>query len=156
MNKPKLLIYELNEVPRRLLDYFIKNNPNSAFAKISREGLILNTLTKDDGELHPWSTWPTVHRGIYNTIHNIRYINQDLQSVENFKPIWSLLAQNKIDVGVFGSLQSYPPINSKHFKFYLPDTFSPGPEAIPEELRLFQSFNLELVLTSLFSMIELF
>ena len=30
------------------------------------------------GELHPWSTWPTVHRGVTNETHRINFINQDL------------------------------------------------------------------------------
>ena len=52
----KLIIYELNEIPRRLIDYYIENFPNSSFSKFSKEGLLKNTFTKDIGELHPWST----------------------------------------------------------------------------------------------------
>ena len=62
-NLPKVIIYELNEVPRKLFEFYVEKNPKSAFAKIKKEGLIFNTYTNDQGELHPWSTWPTVHRG---------------------------------------------------------------------------------------------
>ena len=37
----------------------------------------------DEGELHPWSTWPTVHRGVNNNLHKIRFINQDLKKCKN-------------------------------------------------------------------------
>ena len=49
-------------------------------------------FTEDDGELHPWSTWPTVLRGVNNNIHNIRFINQDLRCSKFYKPIWEILA----------------------------------------------------------------
>ena len=77
-NKMKLIIYELNEIPRKLFDFYINKFPNSSFAEIANKGIILNTITKDIGELHPWSTWPTVHRGVYNDVHKIYSINQDL------------------------------------------------------------------------------
>ena len=41
-------------------------NPKSCFAKILKKGIYKVTSTRDDGELHPWSTWPTVHRGTPN------------------------------------------------------------------------------------------
>ena len=47
-------------------------------------------------------------------------------------------------MGVFGSLQSFPPKKSKNYKFYLPDTFAPNPDAYPKEVKLFQEFNLTL------------
>ena len=143
-NYPKILIYELNEVPRRVFDLYIEENPNSAFSFIAKNGIILNTITKDDGELHPWSTWPTVHRGVNNKIHNIRFINQDLIPSKKFKPVWEILTENNIDVGVFGSLQSFPPKLNKNYKFYLPDTFAPKPDAYPKELSYFQKLNLDL------------
>ena len=141
---PKILIYELNEVPRRLFDLYVRENPNSSFAFITEKGYLLNSLTKDDGELHPWSTWPTVHRGVNNQLHKIRFLNQDLRGSNHYKPIWEMLTENNIDVGVFGSLQSYPPISGANYKFYLPDTFAPSPEAYPRELCYFQKFNLDL------------
>ncbi|MCQ9201498.1 MAG: hypothetical protein JJ834_002525 [Prochlorococcus marinus XMU1425] len=140
----KIILYELNEVPRKLFNFYVEKYPNSSFSKISEKGILFNTITKDTGELHPWSTWPTVHRGVYNSVHNIRYINQDLSAANSYKPIWEILSENKINVGVFGSLQSYPPISNKYIKFFLPDTFSPSPAASNEELFNFQKFNLNL------------
>jgi len=142
--KPKLIFYELNEVPRKVLEKYIKLYPNSAFAEIVQKGILLDTFTRDEGELHPWSTWPTVHRGVPNTTHKIYYINQDLSEAAKYKPIWEILSENSIDVGIFGALQSYPPIKGKHVKFHLPDTFAPASDSYPEKLSEFQSFNLDL------------
>ncbi len=146
MNKmnPKLIVYELNEVPRKVLEKYIGLNPGSAFAEIVEKGCLLDTFTRDQGELHPWSTWPTVHRGVPNSTHKIYYINQDLSEASKFKPIWEILSENSIDVGLFGPLQSYPPIKGEHVKFHLPDTFAPSSHSYPERLSNFQSFNLDL------------
>ena len=141
----KLIVYELNEVPRKLIDYYVNLKPNSNLKKIISDGIIINTFTKDDGELHPWSTWPTVHRGVCNKIHNIRYINQDLKASKEYKPIWEILSDNDKTIGIFGSLQSYPPYINKNVYFYLPDTFAPDSKAYPEEISEFQSLNLSLV-----------
>ena len=54
------------------------------------------------------------------------------------------MIKNKISIGIFGSLQSYPPIKNDLVEFYLPDTFAPGSEAIPKEIEDFQDFNLKL------------
>ena len=141
----RLIIYELNEVPPRLLKKYVERKPNSCFAKILKNGIYKVTETRDDGELHPWSTWPTVHRGVPNFEHNIRYINQDLKYAnKRYPPLWVDLASLGVDIGIFGSLQSYPPIYKDNYKFYLPDTFSPNAEAFPKEIKCFQEFNLKL------------
>ena len=140
----KLIIYELNEVPVKVLKKYINNFPNSNLSYIYKNGIFHKTYTTDDGELHPWSTWPTVHRGVNNKIHQIRFINQDLDSAKKWPPIWEVLIQNKKTIGIFGSLQSYPPIKNKFVSFYLPDTFAPDINAFPKILEVFQDFNLYL------------
>ena len=94
--------------------------------------------------MHPWTTWPTLHRGVNNNYHGIQFINQPLDYAKKYPPIWEVLQRNGIKVGVFGSLQSYPPIVSENISFYLPDTFSPDDDAYPKLLKEFQSFNLKI------------
>ncbi len=145
MANKRLLIYELNEVPRKIVVDFIKKRPSSTLAKIIKEGCFLETYTSDQEELHPWSTWPTVYRGVNNKLHNIRYINQDLTSADKkYPPVWQILEKNNIDIGIFGTLQSYPPRSSKNYHFYIPDTFAPNKKTYPESLNSFQDFNLQL------------
>jgi len=143
-SKEKLILFELNEVPPRLLNEFLKTTSLKGFKKIKKEGTYFETICRDEGELHPWSTWPTVHRGVNNNIHKINFINQPLEKAKKNPPIWEILSNNKITIGIFGSLQSYPPIKNKFVKFYLPDTFSPTPKAIPIQLEKFQEFNLNM------------
>ena len=46
----------------KLINFYVNKNPSSALAYITNKGIKLETITMDEGELHPWSTWPTVHR----------------------------------------------------------------------------------------------
>ena len=140
--KKGIILYELNEVPRALIEKYIQLRPKSTIAEILNHSKLFDTFTYDTGELHPWTTWPTIHRGVNNNLHNIQFINQELKINNKYPPIWDILQKNKISVGVYGSLQSYPPLKSKFIKFFLPDTFSPDSDAFPEELEEFQRFNL--------------
>ena len=140
-----IIFYELNEVPKKIFETYIELKPKSTISKIIDRSNLIETFTHDQGELHPWTTWPTLHRGVPNFKHNIRFINQDLNEANaKFPPFWIELVASGIDVGIFGSLQSYPPIRGKNFKFYLPDTFSPNPDSFPNDIKNFQEFNLKL------------
>ena len=141
--KKSLILYELNEVPLKLIKKYISLKPKSAFAKLLKKGKLINTITYDKGELHPWTTWPTLHRGVNNDKHNIQFINQPLEKSRKYPPLWDILQNNGHKIGIFGSLQSYPPQIKKNVLFYLPDTFAPKPKAYPSKLRIFQEFNLK-------------
>ena len=143
----KLLIYELNEVPKRLIEEYIKLKPNSIFAKLHKNNLV-ETYTEDEGELHPWSTWPTFYRGVSSKDHKIKFINQNLKYAKKFPSVWEIIYKKKLSIGIYGSLQSYPPIKHKNVSFYLPDTFAPDIDAFPKELSIFQDFNLSFISNS--------
>ncbi|MFM0140892.1 hypothetical protein [Caballeronia grimmiae] len=138
-----IIMYELNEVPWRIVDWYVAERPNSHFAKVLDRSLTYTTNTHDSGELHPWSTWPTVHRGVYNDQHQIRFLNQDLSVADRFPPIWEILSSKGFKVGVFGSLQSYPVPSSGKYSFYVPDTFARSPETWPARYSAFQRINLK-------------
>jgi hypothetical protein len=137
-----IVLYELNEVPWRVIDWYVQLKPRSALSQLLNRSKTFTTVTKDDGELHPWTTWPTFHRGVNNTQHNIRFINQNLDKAKFYPPVWETLSQAGKRVGLFGSLQSYPPPKEDAYDFYVPDTFSPGPETLPAKYSAFQRFNL--------------
>jgi len=137
-----LIIYELNEVPWRVIDWYMRLRPNSAIAHLLSCTQTFTTVTKDEGELHPWTTWPTFHRGVTNSQHNIRFLNQSLIEAMPYPAIWETLSQAGKRVGVFGSLQSYPPPEKDAYEFYIPDTFSQGCETLPIKYAAFQRFNL--------------
>jgi hypothetical protein len=73
-----LVVYELNELPWRVIDWYVRRKPESALGRMLNQVKTLTTVTRDVVELHPWTTWPTLNRGVTNNVHNIRFINQSL------------------------------------------------------------------------------
>ena len=143
----KVVFYELNEVPRRVLMDYTTANPQSALAQIVRQSDFYETVTEDKGHLSPWITWPTLHRGVTNEKHTIQNFGQELAEVNQEYPNYTeLLARAGVKVGVFGSLHTYPlPADISRYAFYVPDTFANGAECFPDALTCFQDFNLKMV-----------
>lgn len=142
----KLILFELNEVPLRIIDYYISMRPNSWLAKNYSKLNKYETYSENRGHLSPWNTWPTLHRGVANDRHYIGELNQDLTEVnDEFPAIWDILRKQDISVGVFGSLHSYPvPESLENLSFYVPDVFSPEHQTYPKNVELFQQINLKL------------
>jgi hypothetical protein len=143
----RFVLFELNEVPLRVVRHFAGRHARSAFAKILETGRRWDTMTPDQGHLSPWVTWPTLHRGVASSEHHLLALGQDtIDADRHFPPVWTLLARAGKRVGLFGSLHSYPlPSDLANFEFYVPDTFAAGPETKPPELSAFQRFNLRMV-----------
>jgi len=143
----KIILFELNEVPLRIIDQFCAWEPRSALARRLAECRQYETFTEDVGHLSPWTTWPTLHRGVPDTRHFIANFGQDTREVDReFPALWKLLARSGVRTGVCGSLHSYPlPDDLQHYAFYLPDTFAAGSECFPGHLSTFQDFNLRMV-----------
>ena len=140
----KVILFELNEVPYKVIHHFCKLYPESNLARVLSKGRKYETYAEDQGHLSPWVTWPTVHRGVIDEKHFISDFGQDLSEQEKQYPaIWNLLAKKGMKVGLFGSLHTYPmPFNNDNFSFYVPDTFAAGSECFPKKLETFQKFNL--------------
>jgi hypothetical protein len=140
----KIIFLELNEVPFKVIDFFCKKKPNSVIAKILRSGTQYETYTEDEIQLDPWISWPTLHRGVPDTIHKIFHLGQNLNPVDPlYPPLWKILKSKGLKVGVFGSLHtSTLPENVDDYSFYLPDYFADEVFAHPQGLKSFQELNL--------------
>ena len=127
-----------------MLDYFCKKFPASHLAKTLPYCAQYETYTEDKGELHPWATWPTLHRGISNQHHQIKDFGQNLEKIDKeYPPIWKILTAQSISTGVFASMNSYPlPQNYGSYDFYVPDPFAADSQAYPGYVVPFQAFNL--------------
>ena len=143
-NAPRFIVYELNELAKKTLDFFVSKYPKSIFATFANHGCVYNTITHDAGELHPWSSWPSLYRGVTNDIHQIYFVNQPRIKDSEYPPLWESLLERDYTIGIFGTLQSYPPLRHKNVSFFVPDTFAPSPEAIPSQLTSLQEFNLSM------------
>lgn len=140
----KILFFELNEVPFRVVDTYCQRHPRSNLARLLPRASQWETFTEDDVALSPWITWPTLHRGVTVADHGIHNFGQPLDEVdEKFPPIWQLVAGAGRRAGVFSSLHSYPlPEDLEAYDFFVPDPFAPEARCWPESVETFQRFNL--------------
>ena len=141
----KIIFFELNEVPWRIIQDFTEDYPESSLAKILYRSRCFETVA-EDSELSPWVTWPSVHRGVSDKDHEISNFGQELKKIDGeYPPVWKILAASGISTGIFGSLHTHPlPIRMDNYSFYVPDVFAAGPECFPKKVCAYQQWNLEM------------
>lgn len=142
----RVVLFELNEVPLRVIDDFVRARPASALARALPLMRQYETLAEEPRTLSPWITWPSVHRGVSSAVHGIFHLGQATDEADAAAPpVWKLLAERGVAVGVFGSLHSHPmPADLSGYAFFVPDTFAADSDVFPEDLEPFQRFNLRM------------
>ena len=138
-----VLLYEINEVPWRVVDWYVERHPGSTLAKVLGNSLTRTTINEDHVLLNPWRTWPSFHRSMYSDDHHSLDLGQDPATFGG-EAIWDVAAEAGRTVGVFGSLQSWPPKEYDTGGFYIPDTFARDASTVPKECERFQAFNLKM------------
>ena len=146
-----VILYELNEVPWTVVDYYVERRPDSNLAAMIDGGQSLTTIHEDLEKLQglqPWRTWPSLHASSYD--HHSFDLGQDPSTFRG-EPIWDVAERAGLSVGLFGPLQSWPPREFAHGGFYVPDTFSQDSKTYPPALQKFQRFNLAMTSENNFS-----
>jgi hypothetical protein len=146
--KRNVILYELNEVPWSVVDYYVQQRPNSHLAAILDKGQSLTTKHEKCFHLMPWRTWPTLHNSTYE--HNSFDLGQDPATFQG-DPIWDVAEKAGLSVGLFAPMQSWPAREFASGGFYFPDTFSQDSKTYPESLSRFQAFNLAMTSENNFS-----
>ncbi len=147
---PSVVVFELNEVPWSVVDWWVERHPDSALAGLLAVSDQRTSVAADEGHLSPWVTWPTVHRGVPNTVHGIGHFGQDTSYADQVAPPWWVAATNAgRRVGLFGLLHTATlPDDLDPYAFFVPDTFAPTANTHPGELGSFQAFNLSMARAS--------
>ena len=136
-----ILLLEINEIPWRLIDLYIEHPEFANIRSFLGRAHQFTTVAVDTGELSPWVTWPTFHRGMNNERHGIKNLGQD-PSTFGGKPIWQEIRERGGSIGICGSMQSWPPVDPGMNGFYIPDTFAHDDRCYPSYLAPLQAFNL--------------
>lgn len=137
----KVLLVELNEITWRLLDPLLREGALSGFADLIRHGARGTPVAPEvPPDLDPWISWTTVYTGRPPQEHGVKFLEQPPATVRGPK-LWDLVADAGKSVGVFGSIMSWPPRTDVK-GFWVPGTFSPGPETFPAEIKPVQDLNL--------------
>lgn len=141
MSNHPLVLLEINEVPWRLIDRYRFQQGFPNIKSFFEQADCFTTRAVDTGELSPWVTWPTLHRGMNNEAHNIRHLGQDPNTFRGTS-IWEEFRRAGDSIGVCGAMQSWPPIDPGVNGFFVPDTFAHDSQCFPPSLMPFQAFNL--------------
>jgi len=141
----KIVLFELNEVPWRVLEDHVAERPRGTMARLVGRARGYQTFAEEPEEnLSPWVTWPSLHRGVPLERHGITDFNQELGEVDREYPsLWELCARAGVPTGVCGSVHSNPcPEDPSAYAFYIPDPFARDARSHPEAVVPFQEFNL--------------
>lgn len=139
-----ILLLEINEIPWRLLDRYLGRPEFPHLNQFFERSSHFTTVAVDIGELSPWVTWPTFHRGMNNEKHGIKNLGQDPSTFKG-KPVWQEIRERGGSIGICGSMQSWPPLDPGEGGFFVPDTFAHDERCYPAYLNPLQSFNLSQV-----------
>src|SRR6266851_6960648 len=94
-----ILLLEINEVPWKVVDRFVEDPRLPHLRDFFRSSRTYTTRSADIGELSPWITWPSLHRGINNTEHGIKNLGQDPATFGG-KPIWEEYRERGYSIGI--------------------------------------------------------
>lgn len=139
----KLIVLEINEVPYRVIDSFVADNPDSKWASVLKRSAKFIAATPDQIQLHPKLSWQTFHRAVPDVEHGfVEYNQKDAPGKDKYPPVWDLIRNGGKRIGVGASIGSYPmPEDENNIDFYLADPFAPTFETVPEYLGSFQRLN---------------
>lgn len=142
MNR-KVIVFEINEVPNKVIDTYIEENPSSNWAALTKQSARFIAATPDEIQLHPKLSWQTFHRGVPDVEHGfVEYNQTEAAGKGNFPPVWELIRDAGKTIGCGASIGSYPvPENLNNVSFYLTDPFAPSFETVPSYLSSFQRLN---------------
>lgn len=142
-----VILIEANEVPNGVLDAYARRSPFMAEFLAASDRY--TTVCPDRIQLDPWIAWPTLHRGVPDEMHGILRLGQDTSAADaKYPPIWRLLKDACVSVGVCGSLFSGSEEDQSGYTFMLPDLFASHGRTKPEALERFQAFNLAMTRAS--------
>jgi hypothetical protein len=142
-----VILLEINEVPNAVIDAYAFQSP--FMARFLRESDRYTTICADQIQLDPWIAWPTFHRGVPDTVHGLLRLGQDTSPIDAaYPPVWRLLKDEGISVGVCGSLFSSSEPDQSQYQFMIPDVFSSHAKVTPKSLETFQAFNLAMTRAS--------
>ncbi len=141
--KNKIIVLEINEVPNRVIDSYIQDNPSSHWASIVKRSARFTAATPDTIQLHPKISWQTFHRAVPDQQHGfVEYNQTEAEGKDHYPPVWELISDAGKEVGVGASIGSYPvPEKTDNVAFYLTDPFAPTFETVPDHLSSFQRLN---------------
>ena len=146
-----ILNLEINEIPKVVIEDFIKARPGSCLARLQQKNdlILAETVVTDIPEemLYPSQTWATQNTGLPASEHCVRWYSDPINTDQL---LWTKLLNQKNTVGIIGCVHSSK-LGSKEeqnhlLQFNIPDCFSPHFGFVkPNKYLDFHRFNIDQV-----------
>ena len=133
-----LILFEVLELPWFLLQMYAKDHPESHLASLLGHSLTASVITESTKNLRSWVASTTMHRGVSQHTHGLKFINQKEPLIH--PPIWVALARQGRRIGVFGASYSHAWKEAvpEQTAFYVPEKFAPDNWAMPARAVAYQ------------------
>lgn len=143
----RTIVLEVNEVPKRLLDWWVDREPTSATAALLRSGTLTETILDEElpRDLYPSQSWASLGMGVPYADHGVFWYGDPKPS--RFPFYWQAAADAGRTVGMVGVLHSSPrhqQASGSNYRFVMPDLFGDDPTTVPAALHPIQELNLKL------------
>ena len=147
MDARKLVIVEVNEIPRRVVEDVADTGRAPFLARLLADGAVAETVvdTPDALELYPSQTWASLNTGVGYEKHGVYWYGDP--KPEDYPFYWQLAASAGRSIGLVNTLHSSPVLErcgQGDVRFAIPDCFSSDPTTIPAYLTGFQAANASL------------
>jgi len=140
----RLVLFEMNEVPTRVLNAYASFRPRSFLGRKMASNDYFETRAYDLDEelLYPSQAWASLNTGKPFAEHKIKWFSDP----KNFSAFfWHRAMKSGKDVVVVGTPHSSPVrtmMGAENFKLLIPDFFSDDESTIPRKYMPLQKFNL--------------
>ena len=133
-----LILFEVLELPWFVLQMYAKDHPESHLAYVLGHSLTASVITESTKDLRFWVASTTMHRGVSQHTHGLKFINQTEPLIH--PPIWVALARQGRRIGVFGASYSHAWKDAvpEQTAFYVPEKFAPDNWAMPARAVAYQ------------------
>ena len=141
----RLIVLEINELPRRVVDWWIDQAPDGGLARLLARGTFTETVLDEElpRDLYPSQSWASVSTGVPWADHGVFWYGDPKPA--RFPFYWQAAAAAGRTVGLVGVLHSSPidvQAADPHIQFLVPDAFAGDPTTRPDDLGPLQELNL--------------
>lgn len=143
----RIIVLEVNEVPKRVLEWWAARSPSSATARLLHSGSMTETVLDDDlpRDLYPSQSWASVGMGAPYSEHGVFWYGDPKPDTHPF--YWQAAADAGKSVGLFGVLHTSPraeQATGPNYAFVVPDLFGDDASTLPAKLQPIQELNLRM------------
>jgi len=143
----RLIVLEVNEIPKRIVDWWVEREPHSAIAALVRRGSLAETVLDEKlpRDSYPSQSWASVGMGVPFTEHGVFWYGDPKPADYPF--YWQAAAEAGVSVGLMGVLHTSPrsqQASGPNYRFVMPDLFGDDPTTVPASLAPIQELNLKL------------